>query len=196
MTLAHIRGNVVDFRSVPPKAKRPILDRLYADHGAALRSYLGVRMGGYNDVDDVVQDVFTKLANMDDLEGRLPKEERQLRAYIFQMANNHIINIYRHKDVRKRYLEQEQPQASLMGTDERGPERIVLAQKELDTVRDAIQRLPLLCRQAFILNRFKQKTYTEVAEHMGVSVKQVEKYMQKSLIAVRRVVKKLREAER
>ncbi|MDM3870461.1 sigma-70 family RNA polymerase sigma factor [Porticoccus sp. W117] len=185
------------FLSKPSEAKQRMLDRLYADHGAALRSFVGLRMGGgHSDVDDVVQDVFTKLAQMDDLKGRLPSAERSVRAYIFQMASNHIVNMYRYKRVRRQHLEREQPHALESSGDEQSPERIVLAQRELESIRETIEKLPLPCRQAFVLNRFKQKTYVEVAEYMGVSVKQVEKYMQKSLIAIRRAVKRLREAEK
>lgn len=194
MDFRQTSAKVIEFPSKPPDVRCRDLERLYADHGAALRSFLGVRMGVGGDVEDVVQDVFTKLAQMEDLRERLPASDRSVRAYIFQMANNHLLNLYRHKAVRKRHAEQERKEMDEMA--ECGPERIVLAQRELDVIRETIQRLPLPCRQAFILNRFKQKTYVEVARHMGVTIKQVEKYMEKALIAVRRTVKRLRESER
>ncbi|WIO75068.1 sigma-70 family RNA polymerase sigma factor [Porticoccaceae bacterium LTM1] len=196
MNLSKSRTNVVEFPSRSSETRKKLLDRLYDDHGNALRSFVGLRMGGHVDADDVVQDVFTKLAQMDNLKGVLPSEYKSERAYIFQMASNHIINLYRYRSVRRRYSDPEAVEEVCDSVEERSPERIVLAQHELEAVRKAIQKLPESCRQAFLLCRFKQNTYPEVAQQMGVSVKQVEKYMQKSLIVIRRVAKRLREAEK
>lgn len=196
MHLTKSRKNVVEFPSKASESRKRLLDRLYEDHGKALRSFVGLRMGGYTDADDVVQDVFTKLAQMDGLQEVLPSGHKSERAYIFQMASNHIINLYRYRSVRRKYSDPEALEEVCDFVEERGPERIVLAQHELEAVRKAIQKLPESCRQAFLLCRFKQNTYSEVAQQMGISVKQVEKYMQKSLIVIRRVAKRLREAER
>lgn len=68
------------------------------------------------------------------------------------------------------------------------PERIVLASQLLDNVGDAIAALPPRCQEAFILSRQHGLSYTEVAQQMGISVSQVEKYMVRSLRACREAI--------
>ena len=50
---------------------------------------------------------------------------------------------------------------------------------------DVIDRLPEKCRLVFILNRFEELSYKEVAERLGISVKTVENQMSKALRILR-----------
>ncbi len=73
-----------------------------------------------------------------------------------------------------------------LASEEPGQERIVLAQQELHIVRQTILKLPPKCRKAFLLSRTHRKTYPEIAEICGISVKMVEKYISQALAALRR----------
>jgi RNA polymerase sigma factor (sigma-70 family) len=55
----------------------------------------------------------------------------------------------------------------------------------------AISDLPEGQREVFLLNRIDKKTYREIAEMLGVSVKAIEKRMHKALKALRVLTKRI-----
>ena len=58
--------------------------------------------------------------------------------------------------------------------------------KELeDYLNDVIDRLPEKCRLVFVLNRFEELSYKEVAQKLDISVKTVENQMSKALRILR-----------
>lgn len=57
-----------------------------------------------------------------------------------------------------------------------------LTEKELKlTISNAIDELPEKCREVFILNRYENMKYKDVADKLGISVKTVEAQMSKAL---------------
>ena len=65
----------------------------------------------------------------------------------------------------------------------------VLRQKEFqEKLQRTIAKLPDGQREVFLLNRIDKKTYVEIAEIIGLSVKAVEKRMHKALILLRKEI--------
>ena len=63
---------------------------------------------------------------------------------------------------------------------DRGGDKLVAA--ELDKkIKDAIQELPEKCREIFVLNRYQDLKYQQVADKLQISVKTVETQMSKAL---------------
>lgn len=54
---------------------------------------------------------------------------------------------------------------------------------------EAIDSLPEKCREVFILNRFEEKKYSEIAMHLDISVKTVETQISKALKVLREHLK-------
>ncbi|NNE26376.1 MAG: sigma-70 family RNA polymerase sigma factor, partial [Saprospiraceae bacterium] len=54
-----------------------------------------------------------------------------------------------------------------------------------DFMNQAIDSLPEKCRLVFVLNRFEQLSYKEVAQRLDISVKTVENQMSKALKILR-----------
>jgi len=52
-------------------------------------------------------------------------------------------------------------------------------------LENAISSLPERQREVFLLNRIEKKTYKEIAELSGVSVKAIEKLIHKALLKLR-----------
>ena len=65
------------------------------------------------------------------------------------------------------------------------PEYLILEKEFMEKLSDAIAQLPDKQREVFLLNRVEKKTYKEIAEMSGVSVKAVEKSMHKALVKLR-----------
>ncbi|MCV6627270.1 MAG: sigma-70 family RNA polymerase sigma factor, partial [Cellvibrionaceae bacterium] len=133
-------------------------------------------MGSSHELEDVVQDVFAKLAKEENLIARLPADRSKWRSYLVAMANNLVVDMARYKQVRRKYLDKERHQITEADrVEEASPERIALSRQELERVKAVILELRPRWRQAFILNRFKHQSYPQIAQQMGVSVKQIEK---------------------
>lgn len=176
-----------DARGESPKQA---LTRLYREHHVALRRFIKVRLGVEEDREDIVQEVFARLAKIDDLAQLLPLDGEGNRSYLFRVANNLVINMARHRVVKESFLEGERRlQAGSIGSAvEVSTEKVVLAQEGLEQVRQAIARMKPAWRHAFLLSRYKQKSYAEIAQYMDVTVKQVEHYMQNALAVIRKSV--------
>lgn len=64
-------------------------------------------------------------------------------------------------------------------------EQRIATQQELAELRGALLGLPMRCRQIYLLNRIEDMSYTEIADHCGISVKAVEKHISKALRLLR-----------
>src|SRR3546814_12443607 len=73
-----------------------------------------------------------------------------------------------------------------LASEEPSQERVVAAQQELQIVRQAILGMSPKCRKVFLLSRTHRKTYQEIAEISGISVKMLEKYISQALATLRR----------
>lgn len=191
------KGEVVHLRGRRRTVKQQTLKRLYEEHGVALRTFLRVRLGLQDDMDDLAQEVFIRLAQMDDLEERLPKQEKSSRSFIFKVANNLARDLERYNLVRSKYVRGElEKLAEDRAVSDADPERAALVDQQLQLLKAAVMQLRPKWREAFILNRLMQMTYREIAEEMGVSAKQVEKYMKHALTHIGYAVQQMKEANR
>ncbi len=144
-------------------------------------------------VDDLVQELFTRLMGVDGLEQKMSVRTGSNRSYLLTMANNMIVDRQRKSQVRKAYLA-EQREIEPRRMDERTPERIVAAQLELEAMRSVIRNMRLNWRVAFVLQRFGNMSYEDIAIHMGVTVRQVERYMVRAMRRIREERRKIEAA--
>ena len=174
---------VVDLQSVRDSAgNQRLLERLFSQHAQPLRNFIRRRMGGSHEVEDVLQDVFAKVAKISNLTEKIYGDGRN---YLFTVANNCIVDMERRRDLKQRYESEQRAQTDENSHSVSGPDNIVDAQRELETLKRVILELKPTWRQAFILNRFHHMTYSQVADHMGASVKQVENYIVQALARLR-----------
>jgi len=134
----------------------------------ALRAYFFKRARPA-DVDDLVQDVLLNL-HLRRARGVIG----DIESYIFRVA----ANVWRDK-LRRDRVRRREDQCEL--TDERhaveelSPERHLLARADVNRLVAALEDLPERARDAFVLLRFEEMSYAQVARHMGISVSAVEK---------------------
>ena len=122
---------------------------------------------------DVVQDVFARLWQ----HRAAIKENQPLKAYLYRIANNILIDHYRKREVRQAYAAQHP-----------GTTPTVAPVEHVDLeehVMEAVRRLPDPLRETFVLSRFEELTYREIAALLEVSVKTVESRMSKALKQLR-----------
>ena len=185
--------NIIDLASRERPGRRRLVEQLFKRHAQALRLFLLGWSVPQDQIDDLVQELFTRLMGVDRLEEKMSDSTGSSRSYLLTMANNMVVDRQRKLQVRNAYaaaqreIEQER-------MDERTPERIVAAQLELEAMRSVIKDMRLNWRVAFVLQRFGNMSYEDIALHMGVTVRQVERYMVRAMRRIREARQKIKAA--
>lgn len=103
---------------------------------------------------------------------------RSVKSYLTTTIRNKSLNYLR--DNRKYdtgLLEAEQLNDTAIS-----PDTDILVEKELHaTIQQALDELPEKCREIFLLNRYENLRYNEIAVKLGISVKTVEAQISKAL---------------
>lgn len=159
-------------------------DVFFEKHRPGLITYLRRRTVTEADAEEIAQESYTRLLGYRHGRSRPPQVWRSL---LYRIAGNLAISQFRTH--RRHHLEK---QTSLddveVASETPSQERIVLAQQELAIIRRTLEALTPKCRRVFLLSRAHQKTYPEIAQTCGISVKMVEKHMSQALAALRRAI--------
>ena len=180
-------SKIVNLSGRQPETQEQVLERLFGEHGGALRGFLQMRFDVGQEIEDVVQEVFMRLARLDNLADRLPVGGTSNRSFIFAVANNLVVDMERRKVHQRRFAESEQSQK--LEEDDHclaSPESIALAHDEIAQLKKVILGLKPTWRNAFILTRIKCLSYKDAARQMNVTIKQVERFLKSALIQIRK----------
>ncbi len=110
--------------------------------------------------------------------------EKSAKSYLFTSVYNRCMNYIRD---RKKFVDGESETISI---DSGVVNQDHLEAAELESsIWRAINSLPEKCREIFILNRFEEKKYAEIADQLKISVKTVEAQMSKALKIFREYLK-------
>lgn len=133
---------------------------------------------------DIVQEVYIKF-----WEKRHEIRPINLEAYLFRLVRNQCISHIRHLKVidnTKRDFSAIKNSEELYRIDFVRDEPYVIIEKELEQeIEKVINTLPDRCREVFTLSRVKGLKNREIAEELGMNVKNVEKHITKALTVFR-----------
>lgn len=126
--------------------------------------------------EDIVQEVFFEL-----FKKKETLDIQSLPSYLKRAVHNRTINkIKKNKEIF------DSDNINIELSDNSMDSQETLEFKELeDYLNDVIDRLPEKCRVVFILNRFEELSYKEVAEKLDISIKTVENQISKALRILR-----------
>jgi RNA polymerase sigma-70 factor (ECF subfamily) len=150
-----------------------IYDYIFHYYYSGLVVFVQKYIHDQNVAEDIVQEFFVKLwINREKLQ-----IENTLKTYFFTSIKNRCIDYLRHElikgKVEKQLLEKVQNL-----TDEHN----LMIESELrDHINAAIDKLPPVCKEIFVLNRFSGLKPAEIAEKKGLSVRTVEAQIGKAL---------------
>lgn len=145
-----------------------------------LRNFLIYKFRDVERAEDVAQNAFVKLWENC---GLLKPE--QAKSFLYTTAIRISLNNIKHDKVVSNFEIQSKPKA----THQESPE-FLLEETELKIrLEKAINELPEKQRTVFLMNRFDNQSYTEIAAVLDLSVKAVEKRMHQALLSLRKVVK-------
>lgn len=145
-------------------------------HEAALRGWLSRAAPPGVDPDDIIQESYTILAELETVDAI-----RHPRAYLFQVARSvimrhvrraRIVPIHTVDDLER--LEQAENAAS--------PEQYAIDRDELRQLAHAIAAMPTKTREAFVLRRVRDMPQREIAARMRISENTVETHISRGIL--------------
>lgn len=156
-----------------------LLIELFNQHREALKRFVSKKLRQSNETEDVVQETFIRLMQREQQKGSTISSMVAPEAYIYRVAANLTTDRLRQQYSRVDEGYREELTDDIMGGFE--PLRHLAANERIEQLRDAVASLPPKCRQVFMLHKYRQLSYREVAEHLDISVSMVEKHMMKAL---------------
>jgi RNA polymerase sigma-70 factor (ECF subfamily) len=144
-------------------------------HEALIRSKLhGLRV--YNlDIEDVIQETYTRMLSVASLE-----TIRHPRQYAIRTAKAIVIDHIRHSRVVSLTSAGKSDTLDVPENEANAEERMEF-QEEIAAVEAALAKLPEKCRLTLLLRRVEGLPQKEVARRLGISEKMVEKHMTDSV---------------
>lgn len=167
-------------------ARRNRLDEVVQRYYAPLRSFFRRRMHNSPEVQDLVQQVFLRLAEHPHL-GAIENPD----AYVFQTAANALRDHRRHNLVCSRYFDAHvggDLDTPFMVSSDFSPERILQGRESIERVVAALRALPQRTRDIFMLRCFEGLKHAEIARLQGISVRAAEKHYAKALAYLSQIV--------
>lgn len=155
------------------------IEQLFRAHYAALCRTVYPIVRDQDTAEDIVQDVFMKIwRNQTNLD-----TEQSVKAYLFRAAINTALNFL---EKNRRTTPWDDAWADQYGAN--STEENIAYQETEQKVARALEQLPPKCKVVFSLSRFEEMSYAEIAQHLSISVKAVEKHMGKALQIMRQYV--------
>ncbi|MBC9031172.1 RNA polymerase sigma factor [Sphingomonas sp. JC676] len=158
---------------MPEAERRAGLDEVAAQYNTPLLRFFQRRVDRPEDADDLVQDVFSRLAAQD------LASIANIQGYVFQVAANVLRDKARRASVRSIITSTPdgfdvEDEASFT------PERIMQSREALQMMIAALYELPQIVRMTFSLYHFDGVAQVEISRRLGLSLSTVEKHMAKA----------------
>lgn len=153
-------------------------EELFETYFESLSSYAFSILRDSDEAQDIVQKVFFKLWDQHkELEIRT-----SVKSYLYRIVHNESLNFV-HQRTNRAEINRE---ISLYNDDSTNnvSEQIIASdlQKAID---NALGELPPQCRKVFEMSRMEQKSYSEIARNLTISVNTVENHISKALRQLR-----------
>ncbi len=143
----------------------------YIECFPSVRTYIWAKCGNAQLAEDLAQEAFIRL-----WDNKNKVEACKAKSFVFKVSNNLFLDYIRHTKVVQSYSLSE-----IKHQNDLDPQFIFDLkefQKRIDLI---LESMPEKAREVFLLNRMDKLTYNQIAEVLGMSVKTVEKRMQKAL---------------
>lgn len=167
---------------MPPQ--NPEQARWFADeiqpHEPQLRAYLRGRFPALRaDLDDLIQETYLRT-----LRAKKAGRARLSRAYLFVIARNAALDFFRRRRVAAIDPVAEIDRLSVV--EERPDAAEALSHdQELALLAEAVNALPVRCREVFILRRFEGASHRDIAQRLGISEHTVNAHLVTGMLKLR-----------
>ena len=150
---------------------RELVESYARQFGLALHRYFARRLSNRDICEDLVQDVFTKIAGR-----RATGEIENPEAYLMQTASRVLAN---HLSAKQRRSEDQHFEYQDFAHSPEGfsAERVYIGREDLNELILVLREMPERTRDIYLLCRYDGKKRSEVAARLGISVSAVDKHL-------------------
>jgi RNA polymerase sigma factor (sigma-70 family) len=161
------------------KANKPLthssgIPSVYEEYGGELKGYISHRVSFKEDVEDILQDVFYKLSQVDLEESPIER----VSSWLYSVAQNQIIDHYRKKrDESLPILSEEDHEEefvnnlmNVLSEDSDSPEMQYLQSMVWIELEKALDEIPREQRSVFELTELEGFSFKEISESTGLPV--------------------------
>lgn len=160
---------------------KPFLADAYLEQREALGRFFRARLGAGSDVEDLLQDLYLKVTQIDP-----GLEVRDPRAFLYRLASNLLLDRRRSglrsaaRDGAWRFIAHTEGDGA--DIDEApSAEAVVASRERLASLIKALETLPAKTSAIFRMHKFEDLSYAEIAARLGISRSSVEKHMMDAL---------------
>lgn len=180
-SISELTGKEKTGRSLIPEKG---FEKIFREHFVPLTYYALKFTGDQDSAKEIVHQVFINI-----WEKRTEIDyDRSLRSYLYTAVHNRCLNFLRDR----KQFDGEDIGSLAYGDEPADLQEDKLEKEETEArVSKAISSLPERCREVFVLCRFEEKKYAEIASALDISVKTVEAQMSKALRLLRTELKDL-----
>ncbi|MEY8847615.1 RNA polymerase sigma factor [Psychroserpens sp. XS_ASV72] len=159
----------------PSLCDEKVFNDFFRKHYESITRYIYYKCGDLQQAEDIVQNIFVKIWNLCE-----KIIYSKAKSYIYSACNNLLINQIAHKKVVLKH------QKTVTDNSNHESPDFLLEQEEFRIkLKQAINDLNFKEREVFLLSRIEGKTYKEIAEITGLTVKAIERRMSKALKELR-----------
>lgn len=155
---------------------------LFNEHYSRMVSYAYNFLKEQEASEEIVQEVFYQLW----INREKTEIKTSINSYLYRAVRNRCINMIKHIEIRENYKQynSEEIEKSDLEFDS------LLTVSELDKkIRESIDQMPMQRKKIFLMSRYEDMTYKEIADKMGLSKKTIENQMGKALQYMRTELK-------
>jgi RNA polymerase sigma factor (sigma-70 family) len=166
--------------------RKALLERLFAEHGSALRGFFYRRVHRHPDAAELAQEVYVRMLRVPDMAAI-----RNPEAYLYAVASNLA---------REHALQERRDGVAVNVDDPAVQEQLaelptfagqIDTEQRIKRLREVLGQLPPKCHAAVVLQYWHGLSYEEIALRLGVSTHMVKKYLSQALVHCRRRMARL-----
>jgi RNA polymerase sigma-70 factor, ECF subfamily len=179
MMISQVEQNILDAIA---EGDEIAFEGLFKSYFAELCIYASRFFDDVENAEEIVQDIFFNIwSNRAKL-----NINSSIKAYLYAAVRNTCLNLIKHKKVENKYREYFSRQ---LQQDELLENDWMKGDELHDKITVTIEKLPPERKKVFIMSRFENLKYREIAEELNISVKTVENQMGKALQFLREELK-------
>lgn len=151
----------------------------FREYRPALLRFLRRRVGNDADADEIAQEAYLRLLRYSG-----QTDPGALKALLYRIAIN-LVGMRARRAASHREFAHFSIDEIALDSGAAPHDQQLIDEERLRLLAAAIRTLPERCRQIFILSRFHDMSYAQIATHCDISVKMVEKHISKALAVCR-----------
>jgi RNA polymerase sigma-70 factor, ECF subfamily len=153
-------------------------EKIFRTYVKELCTFAAYYLKSFDKAEDIVQNVFLVLWERRDS----IRIDGCLKTYLFTSVRNLSLNLLKHQTIHRNSID---AYSSLFSLPTATPHEIAVQQESDVLLTQALEKIPERSRIVFILSRYFNMKYAEIADILEISVKTVDAHMVKAVKSLR-----------